>query len=390
MSSIKKLFVVRFFAVCLALVVFPLRESQALNDCQFRKTSSTHYLLNDCTTDEPFFVPNKVTFNGTFHTITVVDPIGGNFEGAVIKANGASAKIYNVNIVTNLADFCPPGGELVGLLFENGFGGAVDRVNLTINRGLASTCDQGVGIEVRKDFPPVPGGKAAKVTIKRTNITNTQLAGIRALGFVNVPMDSVNITGYGPTAALAQTGVLFANGAIGTFVKGTVINHVHEPMNDQPAAGILLSYAGRGVKIDQSSIRVNDRGIHAFGGNSITISKNRVVDSTLDGIKLEDVVGLPVTFSKITDNESSKNLLNGIYLHQNAVGGMFKTQIKSNLVTRNHADGILVEGDSNKLHLNTLNLNHGVDIRNLGIQTYFVLNVCTSSFGPNVDCPVAP
>ncbi len=390
MDIVRSLSLFRSVATCLALSLIATSSVSATTDCQFRKTSSTHYLLNDCTTDEPFFVPNKVTFNGTFHTITVVDPAGGNFEGAVIRANGASAKIYNVNIVTNLADACPVGGELVGLLYENGFGGAVDRVNLTINRGPGSTCPQGVGIEVRNAFPASGTAKPAKVTIKRSNITNTQLAGVRAIGFVNVPMDSVNITGSGASAALAQTGVLFANGALGTFVKGTILNHFHEPMNDQPAAGVLLSYPGKGVKIDQSSIRVNDRGIHVFGGNSITISKNRVVDSKLDGIKLEDVPGLPVTFSKVTDNESSKNLLNGIYLHQNADGGMFKTQLKGNLVTRNRADGILIEGYANKLQLNTLELNRGVDINNQGVQTYFLMNVCTSSSGPNVDCPVVP
>lgn len=375
-------------ALLAALLVAPVQESLATTDCQFKRTSSQTYLLNDCTTDEGFVVPNKVTFNGNFHTITVIDPPGGTFTGAVLRAGGLSAKIYNVTIVSNLADACPAGQELVGLLFDGGFGGAVDRVNIALNRGLASTCEQGVGIEVRNLIPPPPGAKPAKVTIKRTNIVNAQLAGVRALGFVNVPMDSVNITGYGPTASVVQTGVLFAYGALGTFVKGTVLNHVHEPMNGTPAAGILIVEAGKGVKIDQSSIRVNDRGIHAFGGNSLTISKNRVVDSTLDGIRLEDTATLPVTFSKITDNESAKNLENGIYLHSTTPTGVFKTQLKGNLVTRNRANGILVEGDRNKLQLNTLELNRDVDIRNNGTETYFVMNVCTSSAGPDVDCPV--
>lgn len=368
-------------------------SASAAHNCQFRVSASTITLLNDCWTNETFYVPNKRTFNGAFKTITVVDPSGGPFQGAVIAAvQGGTAKVNNVNIVSNLADTCgAPGSRLVGIMF-NEANGAVDRVTVTMNRGTSSNCQEGTGILVKSSVPPgTIGQRAKKVTIKRSKMLQNHSFGILASGWVNVPVDSTDIIGYGPVPNVAQIGIKFQGGAIGTFVKGNITDHMHVPMNGEPAAGVLLELAGKNVKVDQSGIRRNDRGVHAIGANSVTVSKNRIVDSTIDGILIEDHPDLAATFCKITDNESSKNGRHGIYIRQNGTGlSVYKNMTKGNLLTRNDVDGIRVEGNRNKVMLSTFSLNDLFDIEDVGVETYFVMNVCSTKNWYGVDCGVVP
>lgn len=370
---------------CGAMMVFGTSAASATTDCQFKITSSSIYLLNDCTTDQTFTVGNKKTFNGNFHTITVVDPAGGVFQGAVIAAApGAVAKVINVGIQSNLSDTCgAPGSRLVGIMFNEASGG-VDRATISMHRGAPGTnaCPEGYGILAKSTAIIDPKKKPLKVSVARSTLANNQAVGILASGFVNTTVSSTTVTGFGPVSQIAQIGVLYSNGAIGTFVKGSIDDHAHEPMNGEPAYGVLLNLAGKGVKVDQTTIHRNDIGIRAVGANGYTFSNNTIVDSNLNSLRLEDDPSAVAIQCKINTNTFAKSVGDSVVVHQNGSGqSVYKNRFFQNFFDRNKANALVVEGGiATKVDTNTFTGTHGVyDIRDLGSETYFNANVCDTA-----------
>lgn len=372
---------------CALTAAAGIDTASATTDCQFKVTSSSIYLLNNCTTDQTFYVPNKKTFNGQYFTITAVDPQSGPFQGAVLAAaQGATAKFINVNITSNLADICgAPGSRLVGIMF-NEAQGAVDRANISMFRGAAGTsaCPEGYGILVKSTVVPIPPAKPKplKVSVQRSNLTNNQAVGILASGLVNVPISSTNVVGFGPVPQIAQQGVVFSNGAIGTFVKGSVDDHMHSPMNGEPAYGILVNLAGKSVKVDQTSIHRNDFGIRSIGAQAHTFSQNTIVDSTISSLRIEDDPSQTATYCKVTANTFAKSVGDSVVVHQSGSGqSVYKNRFFQNFFDRNKANGIVIEGGvATKVDTNTFSLTHGVyDILDQGTETYFNANVCDTA-----------
>ena len=188
-------------------------------------TSGTTVSLNeDCTTTAPLTpVPNGFTFNGNNHTITVSDPTGGHFSGAVLTNAGAMMNVENVTIdgpSTGLSVPTDCSLLLFGILFGPGASGApgtdasgtVNNVhinNLFQQHDSFGNCQIGHAIRANAF-----AGPAQTVTITNTVVTGYQKGGLTASGPF-MTMDASNDT-IGPPAPLegyiAPNGVQFGGG----------------------------------------------------------------------------------------------------------------------------------------------------------------------------------
>ncbi len=127
-------------------------EAAGLGACNASQTGSTVTLIANCTTSVPITVADGVTVDGDGYSITAVDPVGGNFGGAVLKsATGtpsapATMNVKNLNVVAALAAH-PATSSLSGLYYENA-GGTITNVSLS---GITAESGVGAGraLEVR-------------------------------------------------------------------------------------------------------------------------------------------------------------------------------------------------------------------------------------------------
>ena len=145
--------------------------------------------------------------------------------------------------------------------------------------------------------------------------------------------------------------------------------------------------ASSSSRVELNSIKYNDIGIRVNGGKSIAVVTNTVWSSTLDGIRVDDEIGIPTTSVSVLTNDASKSEQNGIH-YVSYHGLLTKNLVKSNLTTRNRQMGILMEGTADKIQRNTSSLNFVLDIADAGTGNLYSLNVCATSSGPPVDCPV--
>ena len=96
-------------------------------------------LRGDCWTDMPITVPDGGTFDGQGHTIGVVDPPGGRFDGGVIERRGWDRHgKERDDRRTGLVQGCGLLAWVTGLWFE-GAGGEILRWSGTHDRGRRST-----------------------------------------------------------------------------------------------------------------------------------------------------------------------------------------------------------------------------------------------------------
>jgi len=252
-------------------------------------------LTANCATDATILIPNGFTMDLNGKTITGVDPVGGHFLGAVVKAGGATAEIENGTItVSGLFDFCDAGNDELRGVFFAGASGSISNLHvININQGL-SMCQEGNAIEVR-NF----GDAAAtsRVTVDSNTITGYQKTGVVANGNVDVTITDNTVTGRGPIPTNAANGIQIAYGATGMIKRNTVSDNSYTGP-DNVSVGILLvgdkTFGDPfcvGVQIMQNTLRNNDVGVFLYqveldGSPASTATNVKVVGNNIssDGV----------------------------------------------------------------------------------------------------------
>jgi hypothetical protein len=254
----------------LLLAVSAATVASAATTCSYVMSRSSMVLQGDCTTDVPIIVPNGMTHNGAGHKITVVDPPGDHFRGAVIQNGGASASVTDTMIETaGLTDFCQSGGDrLAGILFDGASGTISRNVIISMNKnsasGILSSCQEGNAIEV------INFGFASsrpQVTIDANTIRNYQKTGIVVNGDVDGIVTGNTVVGAGPQAFIGQNGIQIGSGAYARVTGNTVVGNSYT--GSSTASGGIIVASGPlhksgyslGVEISSNYLAGNDVGI---------------------------------------------------------------------------------------------------------------------------------
>ena len=238
-------------------------------------TSPTTYtLLNDCTTDHTFVVPQRAggtVFDGNDKTITGVDPVSGHFVGAVIQAQPGTnnVTVTNLGVTVSLADVCDAdSARLRGILFDAVGGSITNNDVISLKQATNSGCQEGNGIEVRNaPFSRVGPDKAVSIT--GNTVTDYQKTGIIANGSVNATITDNVVTGAGRIAYIAQNGIQVGYGAT-ALVRGNAVSANWYTPTDTIACGLLL-FDADGVKLQMNRLFNNEVNTCKFGrgGGSI-------------------------------------------------------------------------------------------------------------------------
>ncbi len=353
-----------FLNTSLVLVASVSMTSLAFaQECIISKVGRNLFLRNDCVTSTPILVPDNGMFEGGSRTLTVVDPEGGVFEGSVIKNIGEKAIVQNVTIRPVLSEACR---RIVGVTLD-GSNGQIRKVNVVLTDVPASSCIESVGFEVINSTNRLIKNKVPAPTLRDSSATDYDSRGVIVKNLVNVRIENTSVTARPVLTVNRRVGVEATEGAILYALKVNSLNNLG-PVGEQKSSGFYLSNTGLKTRVDTSFSKGNDVGIWLSGVTGATINKNLVTNATLDGIALDDAVGLTSTGNSILSNDSSKNR-NGIFI--NSVNGVvLNNTVKQNKITRNRINGIVAGGRLNKIDKNTFDLNTNLPIANTGTNTF--------------------
>lgn len=247
--------------------------------CAFERSRRTMRLTADCTTDRTIRVDDGFTLDGAGHTITVVDPAGGHFRGAVVENAGASASVRNLRIVAQgLANVCDDGDDrLAGIRLTDAAGVVADNVIIGLVQlapdGQVSGCQEGWSIWARtRAWDGIP----VKVSITGNHIEGYQKEGILAFGAVAATIASNDVRGGGGQLVQAQYGIEVTTSLPGAVRRNRVMGNMY--------LGPFPAYAG-GINSDRS--------------HRLTISGN-VVTASSAGIQLFDAEDADVIGNSVT------------------------------------------------------------------------------------------
>jgi hypothetical protein len=177
---------------------------------------------------------------------------------------GATATVTNLKVTTSaLADVCDAGADrLRGILFDGASGSITDNMVVNVNQGM-SGCQEGNGIEVRKDPFDGTHPATASITITGNIVTNYQKNGITANGDVKATIQGNFVTGAGPVNYIAQNGVQFGFGATGTASGNTIENNAYT-VAGTTACGLLF-FQATGVSTSKNPFSGNQKNVCNFG-----------------------------------------------------------------------------------------------------------------------------
>jgi hypothetical protein len=233
--------------------------------CATSTSGTTITLLADCTVTSTFTVPGGFTLDGNGNAITAVDPTGGHFLGAVVKAGTGGGPVHVTDLevtASGLADVCdgpgPPDTRLRGILFD-GVGGSITGVNVHGVRQGLSGCQEGNAIETRNFSVAGP----LAVTISGNTVSDYQKNAITANGDVAATITGNVVTGDGNVSYIAQNGIQIGFGATALVTGNTVSgNWYTAPVGqlEYDACGILL-YQAAGVRQSKNTLFGNEKNL---------------------------------------------------------------------------------------------------------------------------------
>ncbi len=303
----------------LLLLLIGATTAQATHNCVFSASGTTLTLTADCTTDATILVPNGYTLSGGNSTITVVDPPGGHFLGAVIKNAGPSANVVNMRITTGgLSNVCDyNGAALRGILF-NGASGVISRNTISnLNQG-ASACPEGDGIDVQNfstdgSIPP-----ARTVEISSNRVSGYQKSGIVCNGYVSCAIRSNYVGDSAAQLYQPVNGVQIGYGA-GAVAEGNDIGgNSWGGSTNFVSTAILLFFSANGTVIRHNNLMEGnaDIGIYAYTDGA-TVDNNRVYETGPDRNQFGWDVGIylysPTAGAVTTTNTVVNNKVRGYY-----------------------------------------------------------------------------
>jgi hypothetical protein len=303
----------RFGGALLALVISAAAlqatvgasAAAAQTPCTFTTNSAakTVTLDSDCDTTTPLpLIPDGFTLNGGGHTVTVADPPGGHFSGAVVHNEGATMNVENLIIEGPSGGLAVPtdcSALLFGILFGPSAGGpppsgGVDASGTVTNVQIHNLYQKAspafgncqVGHAIRANAFT----SAQTVTITNTTVTGYQKGGLTGSG----PFMTMNVSNstVGPPAPLegsiAQNGVQYGGGGANAGSSGKISDSTIYGSGDQtgdPSTGggdigtAVLLFASKNVTVTNNTITgaKTDRGIDVEGGSTGSIiSLNKV------------------------------------------------------------------------------------------------------------------
>jgi len=239
------------------------------SNCHFTTSGNTMSLDGDCQTSTTILIPNDMTLDGNNHTITAIDPAGGHFLGAVIKNEGATASVIDLNVTASgLSNVCDAGdNRLRGILFDGASGTISNNTVSGVRQGM-SGCQEGNAIEVRNspfagETGTVKVGPDVTVTITGNTVSNYQKNGITVNGSVVATVTGNVVTGDGAANYIAQNGIQIGFGGSATVRSNTVSGNDYTPSSDD-ACGLLL-YRADGVKVSANNIFNNEVNLCNYG-----------------------------------------------------------------------------------------------------------------------------
>jgi parallel beta-helix repeat protein len=300
----------------------------------------------------------KITKNLTLEGITsgtageavITAPSGGVVQNATSvdaffnDAIAAQILVQNAAAVT-ITDLTVDGGtswngcnpNLVGIYYQNS-SGTINRV-VTRNQTAVpiSGCQSGLGIYVES-----PSGTST-VTVENSSVHDFQKNGITGDEVGTTLTATLNqVRGVGPTAAIAQNGILVLDGATGKIQSNTVtdVNYTTAP----ESSGILV-YDSANVTISANHVGSAQYGIAiegdgSFPANDATISDN-VVNGAFDGV---DVCGS--TGGSVTGNNIGGSTESGIHLDGSCTPTAGGTTVSGNTVNEGCAAYLDNTGES--------------------------------------------
>jgi len=345
----------------------------ATTDCTFTTVGTTMTLDADCTTDETILIPDGFTLDGNRHTITAVDPPGGqHFLGAVVKNAGSTAHVKNLTVTAfGLGNVCdgsgPPDNRLRGILFDGASGSITNNTVTGINQGSGSGCQEGNGIEVRN--APFDGTHpdTKQVTITGNTVTNYQKNGITANGDVIAIIPNNTVIGFGPVGSIAQNGIQVGFGARGEVMRNTVVGSWFTGVN-WSASGVLVFESdevmvqGNAVSGSQTGIAVETWCWLVASANNSKVVRNTIQDADW-GVSVSaygwqySSCGASADNNKVVNNSiTASGGDTGVFVGAVFLGGNYTPSADNNKVIHNTISGYATpiddDGTASKVHAN--------------------------------------
>lgn len=354
-------------AVCGSLFVLCASgEANASTDCSFTTIGTTMRLVADCTTDATIFVPHGFTLDGAGHTVTIVDPPGDHWRGAVIRNAGSRANVRRLTIaVLGLQHVCDQGpgdfGEdrLRGIAFYGASGAITNNRIVGLNQGTGDSCNEGTGILAQN--APFDGSNlhTARVTIEGNQIADVQQYGIAAQGDVAVNVEDNTIDLWNQVGPISQFGISLAYGATGNVHDNVIRGGYTDAAGFFPTGVSLLEASGALVTANRISRVQEGIFVQAYCLRVPEANHNTIVANALTGVT-EGIVLVARSINTATNtslcnahvdrNLVSLNIirsapevtpLTGIFYGQQVLSGSFVPVADRNAVTFNLIVGYL-------------------------------------------------
>jgi hypothetical protein len=322
-------------AVLVGLSVLGAGHAAATTNCSFTTVGTTMRLNADCTTDATIFIPNSMTLDGRWHTITAVDPPGDHFRGAILQ-NAAGATTVNIQYVTLTASGlsdpspCHTGNDRLRGIALLDAGGRIHDVNIIgLKQSIPTVCAEGSGIIVLD--APFDGTHPAT---KSLVIEYVRVSGFQRTG-IDVDGDILALIQYNKLEALAEPGIP-PTGQFGILSQ----------------RGAIATVRFNSVEMDATTTNLNVTGIHLFEVDKTNVLGNRITGPP-EGIFVDSVCAFASSANRNLIAGNVVQVTNeGVVLVARSIdGSMCDAHVDENLVSGNiikavsgalDADGIFV------------------------------------------------
>jgi parallel beta-helix repeat protein len=253
----------------------------------------------------------------------------------------------------------PAAGIEAGVLVENGGSARIESNHITrIQDAVSGGLQAGFGVEVGRSSL---GGAATTGSAEITGnlIDQYQKGGVVVSNVGSSAEVSFNVVrGVGPTAVIAQNGIEFSDGAVGSIKRNVAADNVFQSPTEPAAfaaAGVLLFQPGAGIEVEGNVVRNNDAGVWAIDAAGAQIRDNFVTGSTFFAVAL-DVSSTGSSNSTVADNLLIGNPGDGIDLF-----GSSHNTVRDNRAFFNGGNGLMLDSGSthNLVAGNVSEFNHG-------------------------------
>jgi parallel beta-helix repeat protein len=280
---------------------------------------------------------------------------GGSSQDAVIKAPAtldsslaivhiAGAQHVTVEGFTVTGPGSAPGALDVGIsVTDGGSARILDNKVTAIRDNPLSGGENGLGILV--------GGKtSASAVVEGNFVADYQKSGIIVNGADSHAVVKDNtIVGAGSTSLVVQNGIQISDGADAVVANNQISGNVFTPEGTDAAGIYVVDNVGGKVLIAHNRLFGNEDGILVENSSKVTITKNNIIGSTLDGI----VLNLGTSAVVVSDNKVTASGRDGINVADTTL-----SLIEKNHVTTSSRDGIHLSGGASGIVVTHNKLKH--------------------------------